>query len=103
MKYAVVEAGGKQYRAEEGRTLMVDLLPAKAGEKVTLEKVLLLVDEDDVKVGAPYVDGAKIQAKVVDQVKAKKVFVFKYKPKSQYRRRFGHRQQYTRLLVEEIA
>ena len=53
MKYAIVEAGGKQYRAEEGKTLTVDLLPAKVGEAISLDKVLLIVDGDVVKVGSP--------------------------------------------------
>ena len=103
MKYAIVEAGGKQYRAEVGKTLWVDLITAKAGEEVTLDKVLLVVDGDDVQVGTPYVKGASIKTTVVDQVKGKKIFIFKYKPKIHYRRRAGHRQQYTRLLVESIA
>jgi large subunit ribosomal protein L21 len=103
MKYAVVEAGGKQYRAEEGKTLLVDLLPVQTGEIVTLDKILLLVDGDDVQVGAPYLEGSSIQTKVLGHVKGKKILVFKYKPRIQYRRRAGHRQQYTRLLVEQIA
>ena len=103
MKYAIVEAGGKQYRAEEGKTIQVDLLPAAVGEEVVLDKVLLLVDGDHVQVGTPYIKGASIKAQVADQIKGKKVLVFKYKPKSQYRRRAGHRQKYTRLLVESVV
>ncbi|MEA4811063.1 MAG: 50S ribosomal protein L21 [Anaerolineaceae bacterium] len=103
MKYAIVEAGGKQYRAEEGKTITVDLLPAKSGEKVTLDKVLLLVDGDSVTVGTPTIKGASLVTKVVvEMLKGEKIFIFKYKPKINYRRRAGHRQKYTMLMVESI-
>lgn len=102
MKYAIVEAGGKQYRAEEGKTITVDLLPAQIGEKISFESVLLVVDGEHVEVGSPYVKGARLETQVVDHVKGKKILVFKYKPKIDYRRHTGHRQQYTRLLVDSI-
>ena len=103
MKYAIFEAGGKQYRAEEGKTLSVDLLTAKVGEAVTLDKVLMVVDGDAVTVGAPYIKGAKLDATVEEHYRRKKILVFKYKPKIDYRRKAGHRQQYTRLLVQSIV
>ena len=103
MKYAIVEAGGKQYRVEEGKTFLVDLLPASVGEQVILDKVLLFVDGDHVVVGSPYIKGASIKTQVAEQVLGKKIFVFKYKPKIQYRRRAGHRQKYTSLLVDSIV
>jgi large subunit ribosomal protein L21 len=102
MKYAIVEAGGKQYRAEEGKTLTVDLLPVESGDEVTLDKVLLLVDGDDVTVGAPYIQGASLATKVVEMVKGEKILIFKYKPKINYRRHTGHRQRYSLLMVETI-
>ncbi|MFZ3151241.1 MAG: 50S ribosomal protein L21 [Anaerolineaceae bacterium] len=102
MKYAIVEAGGKQYRAEEGKTITVDLLPAQIGEKISFESVLLVVNGDQVEVGSPYVKGARLDTQVVDHIKGKKILVFKYKPKIDYRRHTGHRQQYTRLLVDSI-
>jgi large subunit ribosomal protein L21 len=103
MKYAIVETGGKQYRAEEGKTLTVDLLPAKVGDSVILKSVLLVVDDDKVMVGSPNVDGASLKTTVVDQIKGEKILVFKYKPKNNYRRHTGHRQKYTQLLVESIS
>ena len=103
MKYAIVETGGKQYRAEEGKTLTVDLLPAKVGDSVILKSVLLVVDDDKVVVGSPKVEGACLKTTVVDQIKGKKILVFKYKPKNNYRRHTGHRQKYTQLLVESIS
>lgn len=103
MKYAIVEAGGKQFRAEEGKTIVVDLLSATVGEQIVLDKVLLFVDGDHVVVGTPYIKGASIKTQVADQIMGKKIFVFKYKPKIQYRRRAGHRQKYTSLLVDSIV
>ncbi len=93
MKYAIVEAGGKQYRAEEGKVITVDLLSAKIGDEVVLDKVVLLVDGDSVTVGTPpYIKGASLKTTVEDQIKGKKILVFKYKPQINYRRRIGHRQ-----------
>jgi large subunit ribosomal protein L21 len=103
MKYAIVEDGGKQYKAIEGGTIEVDYFLAEAGEKVDLERVLLVVDGESVKIGTPLVDGAKIQATVVSQVKGPKIVVFRYKPKKRYRVKTGHRQKYTRLQIGEIS
>lgn len=103
MKYAVVEAGGKQYRAEEGKALVVDLMPNQVDEEVRLDKVLLIVDGDKVTVGTPYIKGAYVQTTVKGLVKGKKILVFKYKPKIAYRRHAGHRQKYTGLLVSSIV
>jgi large subunit ribosomal protein L21 len=102
MKFVIVEQGGKQYRAAEGGTIEVDRLPNEVGESITLEDVLLTVDDDKVKIGTPLVKGVKIQAKVLTHFKGRKILVFKYRPKQRYRVKTGHRQQYTRLLVESI-
>lgn len=102
MKFVIVEQGGKQYRAAEGETIEVDRLPNEVGESLTLEDVLLSVDDDKVTVGAPVVKGAKVQAKVLNHFKGRKILVFKYRPKQRYRVKTGHRQQYTRLLIETI-
>jgi len=102
MKYAIVEDGGKQYRAIPGATIDVDHFPAEIGDDVDLERVLLVADEGHVTVGTPYVEGARVQAKVLSQVKGDKIVVFKYKPKQRYRVKSGHRQKYTRLMIETI-
>ncbi|MDI6696043.1 MAG: 50S ribosomal protein L21 [Anaerolineales bacterium] len=102
MKYAIVEDGGKQYRAVEGGTIEVDYYPAEIGEEVDLENVLLVVNEDKINVGTPYVEGAIVQAKVAAQVKGPKLIVFRYKPKKRIRVKTGHRQKYTRLQIEAI-
>jgi len=102
MKFVIVEQGGKQYRAAEGGTIEVDRLPNEVGETLTLEDVLLSVNDNDVLIGTPRVEGAKVQATVVDHFKGRKILVFKYRPKQRYRVKKGHRQQYTRLQIESI-
>jgi len=103
MKYTIIEAGGKQYRAEEGKLITVDLLTAEIGEKIVLDKVVLLVDGDSVTVGTPYIKGASVKTTVGDQIKGKKILVFKYKSRINYRKHTGHRQKYTSLLVDSIV
>lgn len=102
MKYAIVEDGGKQYRAAIGETIEVDRYSLEIGDEVDLDRVLMISDGDDIAVGAPYVAGAKVQATVVSQVKAPKIIVFKYLPKKRHRVKRGHRQQYTRLRIDAI-
>lgn len=102
MKYAIVESGGKQYKAVEGSTIEVDLLSSEVGQPVNLDDVLLLVDGEQVAVGTPKVSGAKVSATVVAHVKGPKIYVFHYGQKKRIRSKVGHRQQYTRLLVNTI-
>jgi large subunit ribosomal protein L21 len=101
--YAVVESGGKQYRVEEGATLQVEELDAEPGTAVTLDRVLLIADGDNVTVGAPVVKGASVQATVVRHGRGKKVIVFKYKSKAHQRRKRGHRQNFTALRIDKIS
>ena len=103
MKYAIVESGGKQYKAVEGETIEVDRLADEEGAKIDLERVLMLVDGDDYTVGTPEVEGVKVKATVAEHFKGKKIIVFKYHPKKRYRLKKGHRQQYTRLAIDEIG
>jgi large subunit ribosomal protein L21 len=102
MKYAIVDNGGKQYRAVEGTTIEVDLMDAEVGQQVNLGSVLLLVDGDEIAVGAPLVSGARVNATVVEHFKGPKIVIFRYRPKKRYRVKTGHRQQYTRLQVNSI-
>jgi large subunit ribosomal protein L21 len=101
--YAIVESGGRQYRAEEGHSFSVEKLPYEVGDQIELDKVLLVANDDGVKVGQPTVEGVSVKATVVEQYRGKKIFVWKYKPKKRYRRRKGHRQSYTRLRIDEIV
>ncbi|MDH3944253.1 MAG: 50S ribosomal protein L21, partial [Anaerolineae bacterium] len=102
MKYAIVETGGKQYKAVEGVAIEVDKLALEAGKKLDLKEVLLISDGKKVEVGTPTVSGAKVKASVVDHFKGPKIIVFKYHPRKRYRLKRGHRQHYTRLMIEKI-
>jgi large subunit ribosomal protein L21 len=100
--YAVVQTGGKQYRATPGEAIEVEKLPAEVGERVELDQVLLIVDGETVTVGKPTVAGATVTATVVGQRRRRKVLFFHYVPKKRQRKRHGHRQPFTRLLIESI-
>ena len=100
--YAIIKTGGKQYRVAEGDVITIEKLDAEANAAVTFDEVLTVVNDGDVKVGAPLVDGAKVTGTVLEQGKAKKILVFKYKAKSNYRRRQGHRQPFTKVVIEKI-
>jgi large subunit ribosomal protein L21 len=99
--YAIIETGGKQIKVEEGQEIYVEKLAAEAGETVTFDKVLF-VSGDDVKVGAPLVEGASVEAKVEKHGRQKKVTIYKFKPKKNYHRKQGHRQPYTKVVIEKI-
>ena len=100
--HAIIETGGKQYKVAEGDTLFIEKLPNEAGDSVTFDKVLAVIDGDKITVGTPVVEGAKVDASVVKNGKGKKVIVFKYKPKKGYRRKQGHRQPYTKVTIGKI-
>ena len=98
----LLKTGGKQYRVAEGDVITIEKLEAAANESVTFEEVLTVVNDGDVKVGAPLVNGAKVTGTVLEHGKGKKILVFKYKAKSNYRRRQGHRQPFTKVRIESI-
>ena len=97
--YAVIESGGKQYKVEEGTSLLVDRLDAKDGDKISLRPVLFR--DGDVVVGKDLAK-VKVEAKVVENLRGKKIKVFKYKAKKGYRKRAGHRSELTRLEVTSL-
>lgn len=99
--YAIIETGGKQVKVEEGQSIFIEKLAGEAGDAVTFDKVLF-VSGDDVKVGAPYVEGASVTAKVEKQGRQKKVMIYKFKAKKNYHRKQGHRQPYTKVTIEKI-
>ena len=101
--HAIIETGGKQYKVAEGDTLFIEKLPVEAGEAVTFDKVLAVIDGENVTVGTPVVEGAKVDASVVKNGKGKKILAFKYKPKKGYRKRQGHRQPYTKVTIGKIT
>jgi large subunit ribosomal protein L21 len=100
--YAIIRTGGKQFRAEPGKTLRVPSLDVEQGQTVTFDEVLLGANDNDVKVGAPLVSGAAVTAEVVQHGKGEKIIIFKHKRRKNYRRKQGHRQKYTEVRIGEI-
>jgi large subunit ribosomal protein L21 len=101
--YAIVKTGGKQYRVEEGATLVVEKIAGDADAQVELTEVLMIGGDGDVKVGAPLLDGAKVVATIVAQGRGVKINGFTYKPKKNISRRYGHRQSHTTLRIDSIV
>ncbi|MDP9728774.1 50S ribosomal protein L21 [Alicyclobacillus tolerans] len=100
--YAIVESGGKQFKVEEGQTITVEKLPVEVGQTVLLDKVFLIQNNGQLKIGTPYVEGAVVKAVVESHGKDKKIIVFKYKAKKNYHKKQGHRQPFTKLKIETI-
>ena len=100
--YAIIATGGKQYKVAEGDVIRVEKLGVDAGESVTFDQVLVVSNDEDLKIGTPVVDGASVTATVVKEGKAKKVIVYKYKPKTGYHKKNGHRQLFTEVKIEKI-
>ncbi|HUH57183.1 MAG TPA: 50S ribosomal protein L21 [Pseudomonadales bacterium] len=101
--YAVVVTGGKQYRVEEGQTFKVEKLEVATGDQIELERVLLIGNGDDVKIGAPVVEGAKVMAEVVAHGRHKKIKIIKFKRRKHHMKQMGHRQWFTELKITSIA
>lgn len=100
--FAIIKTGGKQYRVEEGSTLLVEKLEANQGDKITLDQVLLVGDATKATAGTPLVKGATVTVEVVEQTRDKKVIIFKKKRRQNYRRKNGHRQHLTAIKVTSI-
>ncbi len=100
--YAVIQTGGKQYRVAEGDTLKVEKISTDEGASVELDKVLMVADGEDVKVGKPYLDGGKVTATVKTHGRGKKVKIIKFRRRKQYLKRQGHRQWFTELTITDI-
>ena len=103
MRYAIVESGGKQYRAVEGELLEVDRLPDDEGRQISLERILFMADGERFEIGTPTLAEIEVKATIVDHFSGPKVRRFRYSPKKRIRVRGGHRQQYTRLMVDFIG
>ncbi|RFU65858.1 50S ribosomal protein L21 [Peribacillus glennii] len=99
--YAIIETGGKQVKVAAGDVVYVEKLDVEAGETVTFDKVLF-VGGENVKVGAPLVEGATVTGKIEKHGRQKKIIVFKYKAKKNNRKKQGHRQPYTKVVIDAI-
>ena len=101
--YAIAETSGQQFWFEVNKYYDIDRLNAKAKDKITLEKVLLLKDKKSITIGKPYIKDAKIELEVVSHKRDKKIIVYKMRPKKKTRRKMGHRQELTRVMVKSIS
>lgn len=100
--YAIVRTGGKQYQVSPGDIILIEKLTAAAGEEIALNEVLMVKDDDRLRLGTPIVENSSVKAKVLSHGRAKKIIVFKFKRRKQYRKTRGHRQDFTRIQIQEI-
>lgn len=101
--FAIIEAGGKQYRVKPGAKVKIEkIAPGKRGN-LTFEKVLMVSDGKTVTFGTPYVKDARVTAKVVQEGKMDKIIVFRYHNKTRYRKKKGHRQSFSEIEVTKIS
>jgi large subunit ribosomal protein L21 len=101
--YAVIETGGKQYRVTEGQSIKVEKLDAEAGSSIDLDKVLMVANGDDIKVGAPYLQGGKVTATVKSHGRGEKIRIVKFRRRKHFQKETGHRQHYTELQITGIS
>lgn len=101
--FAVVEIAGQQFKVTKSDTIHVPKLETEVGQKITFDKVLLVGDDKQTKIGAPYVSGTQVEAKVVEHLKDEKVVVFKKNKRKGYKVRRGHRQEYTAIEITKVA
>ena len=102
MKYAIVEISGRQFWIEAGKYYDFNRIPTELGKQITLNRILLLKDEDKVLIGQPYLENVKITARILEHLRGKKTLVYKMRPKKKTRKKQGHRQELTRVLIENI-
>jgi len=100
--YAVIERGGKQYRVAEGDTLRIEKTAGVPGDEIVLDRVLLLQDQEKVRVGKPFLEDVRVRAEILAQRRAKKLVIFKFKRRKNYRNKNGHRQYYTGIRIKAI-
>ncbi|MBU2707425.1 50S ribosomal protein L21 [Zooshikella marina] len=101
--YAVIVSGGKQYKVAEGDTLKLEKLEVATGEAIEFDKVLLVANGEEIKIGAPQVEGAKVSAEVVAHGRGKKVQIVKFRRRKHHRKQMGHRQWYTQVKITGIS
>jgi large subunit ribosomal protein L21 len=102
MKYAIAEISGRQFWIEEGRYYDFNRIPTKLGKQITLNRVLLTNDGENLLVGQPYLESVRIKGKILEHFRSKKTIVYKMRPKKKTRKKQGHRQELTRVFIENI-
>ncbi len=103
MKYAIIEIGGKQLWVESGKFYSVNYLATEPGNKLLLNRVLMVNNGGTVELGKPYLENVQVHATVLEHFRGPKIIVYKMKPKKKMRRKQGHRQQLTRFMVDNIV
>jgi len=101
--YAVIQSGGKQHRVQEGEVLRLEKIEVATGETYAFDKVLMVADGANIKIGAPYVEGAAVSAQIISHGRGKKVSIIKFKRRKHHMKRQGHRQWYTEVKITSIA
>ena len=101
--YAVIKTGGKQYRVSEGDMLRVEKLDASAGDSVEFDQVLMVGEGEDVKIGAPFLEGGKVTATIRQHGRGKKVEIIKFRRRKHHMKRMGHRQDFTEVEITGIS
>ncbi len=101
--YAVIKTGGKQHRVSPGDVLNIEKIKGDKGDTILFEEILMVSDEGNVRIGAPFVAGAKVVGEITAQTKGVKIDVFRMKRRKGYRKKTGHRQQLTTMKITEIS
>ncbi|WP_367680239.1 50S ribosomal protein L21 [Candidatus Fukatsuia anoeciicola] len=101
--YAVFQSGGKQYRVNEGEVVRLEKLNIATGKIVEFNQILMVVDGENIKIGAPLIDGGKIKAEVLSHGRGTKVKIIKFRRRKHYRKQQGHRQWFTDIKITDIS
>jgi len=101
--YAVIKTGGKQYRVAEGDVLQIEKLEVEAGDTVNFDHVLMISDDENVKIGTPFLEGSKVSASVESQMRGKKIRIMKFKRRKHHQKCTGHRQYLTEVKITSIS
>lgn len=102
MPFAIIQTGGKQYKVSPAQKIKIEKLDAKEGDSFLFDKVLLITDGDETKIGAPYIENARVEGKILKHGRSRKKIVFRYHSKTRYRKKKGHRQHFTELEILNI-
>ena len=102
MKYAIVEISGRQFWVEKGKYYDLNRIPTELGKEITLNRILLLNDGNEILIGKPYLNGVIVKGKVLEHFRGKKQIIYKMRPKKKTRKKQGHRQELTRVFIEDI-
>jgi large subunit ribosomal protein L21 len=101
--YAVIKTGGKQHKISEGDVISIEKITGSRGDTVSFNEVLMISKDDDIKVGAPYLEGANVSGEIIEQTKGPKINVFKMKRRKGFKKKTGHRQKLTRMKIKAIS